>query len=411
MRKNAVIKTLTPIDGGVIAPAGFSLYQTYANLNRAGIAGQTDAALLFADRRYPVARVFTDCSLVSADIAQTKTRLKIGKAQSVLLHTAPTFSTPDALKASKQTALLVAEKSGCDYDDTLILSHGKLLGSYRSAELANAVAKLGQKAKKRDILSLLNMQPQPQDAFFHQTAYAFELGAFTCKIGAAFCCTSSKISDPVGFTCILTTDVCIENTLLQKALSAAVADTVALTDFGAEASPCDAVCILASGKAQNAKIDCADLEYKKFCDVLKRALRTICRLALTVSNPSRALLTCSVSGAPSITAARSIAGAIIRSKSLQACFLLHEIDPDRVVCTVGSAYDTVRLDKAEITLKTDKGEIILLDLGRTNTFPHERAKEILRSKEIDLHICLNDGNYRAIGQTTLLSPSEIADSK
>ena len=411
MRKNAVIKTLTPIDGGVTAPAGFSLYQTHANLNRAGTAGQNDAALLFADRRYPVARVFTDCSLVSADITQTKTRLKIGKAQSVLLHTAPTFSTPDALKASKQTALLIAEKTGCDYDDTLILSHGKLLGSYRYVELSNAVTKLGQKVKKRDILSLLNMQPQPQNAFFHQTAYAFELGAFTCKIGAAFCCTSSKISDPVGFTCILTTDVCIENTMLQKALSSAVADTVALTDFGAEASPCDAVCILASGKAQNAKIDCADLEYKKFCDVLKRALRTICRLALTVSNPNRPLLTCNVSGSPSITSARAVAGAIIRSKALQACFMLGEVDPDRVVCTVGSAYNTIRLDKAEITLKTEKGEIILLDLGRTSTFPPERTKEILSSEEIELNVRFNDGNYRAIGQTALMTASEITCAK
>ncbi len=407
MRKNAVIKTLTPIDGGVTAPAGFSLYQTCANIRRSGISPQTDVVLLFADRRYPVARVFTDSSFVSADITQTKTRLKIGKAQSVLLHTAPTLSTTDALKASKQIALLIAEKTGCDYDDTLILSHGKLSGAYPFEQLSSGVIRLGEKVKKGDLLSRLHMQPQQKNTFFYQAAYAFELGAFPCKIGALLCCTSSKTTDPVGFTCVLTTDVCIESAMLQKALHSAVADTVTLTDFGAECSPCDAVCILASGKAQNSKIDCGDLEYKKFCDVLKRALRVICRLALTVYNPDRRLLACNASGCPSISAARAVVSAFIRSKSLQACFLSDEIDADRVICTLGSAYENLRIDKAEITLSTEKGEIILFDLGRTSVFPRERAKEILDCKEIDLHIRLNDGNYRASGQTSLYSFSEI----
>ena len=403
MRKNAVNKTLTPIDGGVTAPDGFSLYQTQANLHRTGISAQNDVALLFADRRYPVARVFTDCSLASADITQTKTRLKIGKAQSVLLHTAPTLAAPEALKASKQIALQVAEKTGCDYDDTIILSHGKLIGSYPFEQIASAVARLGDKVKKRDLLSILHIQPQAQNTFFHQAAYAFEFGAFPCKIGAAFCCTSSTISAPSGFTCVLTTDVCIEGAMLQKALSVAVADTVALTDFGTEASPCDAVCILASGKAGNAKIDCADLEYKKFCDVLKRALRAVCHLALNIYHPNRRILTCRVSGCPSITAARAVVKSIISSKCIQACFLCDEMDADRVVCTVGSAYDSVRIDKAKIRIVTEKGEMILFDLGRTSSFPMEKAKELLSCKEICFEICLNDGNYRAHGQTALFA--------
>ena len=80
------------------------------------------------------------------------------------------------------------------------------------------------------------------------------LGGKGCTIGAISKGSGMIHPNMATMLCFITTDVAISTPMLQKALSAAVADSFNMLSIDGDTSTNDMACILASGKAENREI-------------------------------------------------------------------------------------------------------------------------------------------------------------
>lgn len=394
MRKNGVNKELLAIDGGVCAPSGFC-----ANGVRCGFLPDTDRedlALIFADKRAPVACVFSTGGVCGATATVTKKNIASGYARAIIANSGTANITEGGIPLAKQVCLEVAKRTKALESEVVIASTGKIgkplsLNTF-TKEIDCLIQGLastdeGSKAAARAIMT--------EDKTPKQIAYAFDLGAFPCKIGAIFK-GGARVSPNMATTlCFMTTDVNISPKMLQKALNTAVRDSFNMLDIDGISSPNDTVCILASGNAGNCRIDYEDTEYKKFSDALCEATKRICVLLAKDAKDMQKLLVCKVRGAKSKRTARAVARAIVCADGVRRTIKEKRLDLDGIL---GAAYGTgeeLEWQNLSISIVSNRGSLVLYEDGFAAAFYNEAVERVLGAEEIEISVSLGGDNFAA----------------
>ncbi|MBQ8308987.1 MAG: bifunctional ornithine acetyltransferase/N-acetylglutamate synthase [Clostridia bacterium] len=396
MRKNGVNKTLTPIEGGVCAPVGFraSGIRCGCGVNDA----KEDLALVVADKRFPVAAVFSQNALVGAPTAISKKHMQSGFARAVVVNSgiANVFAE-DGEEIARSICAKVGKKLGADADEILICSTGEIGLKFPTDKILQGVDFLVQSLDNTHENSLAAARAlMTTDKRVKQLSYSFDLGDYPCKIGAIFKGGRRVCPNMATTLCVLTTDVDITSEMLQKALSAATNDTLNLLDLDGISSPNDAVYIFTSRAAGNYRISCADSEYKKFAAALERVLDEVCRV---IAKEGERLFVWETVGAKSKRVARAIAKAAVGANALKARLEQKEMDITSLLCVIGGVEEKLGLENTEIILSSQKGKLTLFMDGKALTVSSVAIREILSADEITIKIDLGEGNYgaRAIG--------------
>lgn len=394
MRKNGVNKELIPIDGGVCAPSGFK-----ANGVKCGFLPDTereDLALVFADKRVPTACVFSTGAFCGAPAIVTKKNVASGYARAAIVNSGVANLTGDGVSLAKSVCRELSSRTKALETEIVIASTGKIgrpisLTTFlkRMDELVNGLSDTdeGSKAAARAIMT--------EDRTAKQAAFAFELGAFPCKIGAIFK-GGARVSPNMATTlCIMTTDVNISPKMLQKALDSAVKETFNMLDVDGISSPNDTVCVMASGNAGNCRIDYEDTEYKKFADALQEAARRICvALAKDVGDVKK-LLVCKVRGARSKRMARAVARAVVCADGIRNAISESRLEPDGIL---GAAYVTgeeFAFENVSLEISSEYGSLAIFEGNAATEFYPETVGRVLSAEEIEIRIALGIGNFSA----------------
>ena len=230
-----------------------------------------------------------------------------------------------------------------------------------------------------------------------QLAFAFELGDFTCKIGAVFKGNARVAPNMATTLCFLTTDVNITPEMLQKALTVAVNDTFNQLCIDCVPSPNDCVCILANGKVGNYKISVEDTEYKKFLFALTETVDRICKCLVENAKRNEIPFLCKVSGARSKKLARDVAKSIISATGIKMRLEEGKIDLADIYGAILSAGEKVEENALCVSVKTDEGKIVLMEDGNVLFVRNEPLRKMLADENFNLEITLGKGNYSAMG--------------
>ncbi len=400
MRKNGVNKKLTPISGGVCAPQGFAANGIYCELPPSLFMDKQvpreNFAIIRSDKRCPTACVYGKGALVGAPVKVTRKHLSSGYGRAVVVTSGiANVNGVDGEKQAQTLSRVFAKHADVLTEETVIASTGEMgkpfpLESFleNTKRLAEGLGKTEEKglAAARAIMT--------NDNYPKQFAYAFELGAYPCKIGG-ICKGTARVHPSMATTlCFLTTDACVSPQMLQRALTAAVRDTFNLLDIDGISSPNDTVCIMANGLAGNYCISEEDTEYKKFYFALEQTLARVCKMI--AEDGTEKAFSCYVTGAVSKSAARNVARTVVSSLALkrevhQATSLLIE----NLLCAVNESGEEIRLDRAEISLHSSVGKIFLFEDGKAKKFLAENAQRILNGNDAELRIFLGNGNYSA----------------
>ncbi len=394
MRKNGVNKELRAIDGGVCAPSGFC-----ANGVHCGFLPDTereDLALIFADKRAPVACVFSTGGVCGAVATVTKKNISSGYARAIIANSGAANVTKEGIPLAKQVCLEVAKRTKALETEVVIASTGKIGKPLSLATFTKGIDNLiqglsateaGSGAAARAIMT--------EDQTPKQIAYAFDLGAFPCKIGAIFK-GGARVSPNMATTlCFMTTDANISPKMLQKALNTAVRDSFNMLDIDGISSPNDTVCILASGNAGNCRIDYEDTEYKKFVDALCEATRRICILLAKDVKDMQKLLVCKVRGAKSKRTARAVARAIVCADGVRRKMKEQQLDLDGIL---GAAYGTgeeLEWENLSIALSSKLGSLVIYEENFATAFYSEAVEKVLSAEEIEISVSLGKENFAA----------------
>ena len=386
MRKNGVNRNITAIDGGICAPDGFMVGACACGIRAQG----EDLALLLSDSRCPTAAVYADGDFCGASSVISKKHLRDGYARAVVVNGGiANLFLPYGEKLADDICGLVEKAFVIRKEDVLIASTGETGKPLELKPFEKGVRELstcldrvsgGDKA----VRALIGA-----DGIGKQLSFSFELGAFTCKIGALFKATAHVCPNMATTLVFLTTDVNISSEMLQKALLTATRETLNGINIDGISSPNDAAFIVANGKAGNYKIDCVDTEYKKFVLALQLTLTEICKAIISG-------LLCEILSAKSKQIARELAKKIVGTSAIKRGLADGTVDIDGVLYILSELKAAKEFFDIKIAVKTSQTRLLLFEDGKKLPQNPALIKELLLGKEIFLEIDLSEGNFRSV---------------
>lgn len=399
MRKKDASKILTPVAGGVCAPAGFSVVGVRCGCSAR--ADKEDLALVSANKRVPVAGVFSQNALVGAPVRLSQKHLRLGYTRGVIVNSGvANVWQENGEEHAQRICRDVAKKLRADTNEILIASTGEIGAKFPVEKILSGldelVKNLGCTDEHGESVARALMTT---DKTSKQLSYSFDLGNYICKIGVVFKGGRRVCPNMATTLCILTTDVKITSEMLSKALTASTNNTLNLLDIDGVSSPNDCVFAMASGEVGNYLISCADSEYLKFADALECVLGEVCQVLAKDGETGDKLLICETVGTKSKKTARAIAKAVVGANALKESIAKNGLDTQTLLCIVGDAREPISLKNAEILLFSETGRITLSLGGKILATAPATLATILSAEEITVKIDFAEGNYgaRAIG--------------
>ncbi len=391
MRKNGVNKELRPILGGVCAPSGFRASGVAAGILE---ADKRDLAFILSEKLCSTACVYATGLLLGATAKITKKHLKNGLAQAVLVHSGiANVYQNDGERMAEYICSLLEKPFGVAAEDVVIASTGTIGKPLPVHAIEKGIGLLAGGLEATNEGSLRAAEAiMTTDRSCKQFAYEFDLGDFPCKIGV-ICKGNARVCPNMATTlAFLTTDVNVSTEMLQKALNAAVNDTLNMLNLDGIASPNDTVCVMANGRAGNYRISEPDTEYQKFVFALKKVLETVCRQIARDGDGK--LLVCKAYGAKSKQIARAVSRSLVEIYGARN--VGQRFQTESLVYAVASARNTDDLSKARIFMQTETLRVSVMEAGRPLILSTTAAETLGQANELEIHVDFGEGNYSAV---------------
>ena len=379
-------------EGGVCAPKGFRASGVHCGIRKNKT--KKDLALIVSEVRAATACVYTTNLVKGAPILVTKENVKDGYAQAVIVNSGNANTcNANGVEIAEGMCSLVEQHTGISAKDVVVASTGVIGQKLSLDPIAGGMQALvdGLGDHSRDAAeAIMTTDTVPKEIVCSILIGGKEvtLGAI-CK-GVGMICPN--MATMLMFVC---TDAAIEPALLQEMLSADVKRSLNMVSVDRDTSTNDTMCVMANGLAGNPIIRKKDGDYKKLAAALHYITTDLCRKIAKDGEGATKLLTCTVRGAVSEKAARTIAKSVINSPLVKTAMFGSDANWGRVLCAIGYAGVPVDVNKIRVSFASDEGEILVCERGAGVDFSEEDAKRILSRDEIVIAVELGDGRYQA----------------
>ena len=383
------------INGGVCAPMGFKAGGIHCGIRKS--KEKKDLALILSDVRAAAASVYTQNLVKGAPIDVTRANIADGRAQAIICNSGNANTcNADGIEIAQGMCHLLAEAAGIAASDVIVASTGVIGQPLSLAPMAAGMDALvsslsadpsGSKDASAAIMTT--------DLVEKEIAVEFSLGGKTCKMGGIAKGSGMIHPNMATMLCFITTDVAISTPMLQKALSAAVADSFNMLSIDGDTSTNDMACILASGKAENREIVSENEDFALFTQMLSTLLIRIAREMARDGEGATKLVICEVSGAKDQDTARTVAKSVICSSLVKTAMFGADANWGRVLCAMGYAGAEIDVTKADVSFASPAGRVEVCQNGAGIPFSEERAKQVLLEEEIKIDVRLHDGEAHA----------------
>ena len=379
------------IKGGVCAPLGFKANGIHCGIRKNKT--KEDLALVFAECDCAAAAVYTTNKVKGAPIAVTRENIANGYARAIICNSGNANTcNADGVQKARRMCELAAQATGISPEQVIVASTG-VIGQILPIEpiqagmpaLAAGLSREGEEAAARAIMTT--------DTVVKQFAACDEIGGKSVRVGAMAKGSGMIHPNMATLLCFVTTDAEISPALLDKALRAAVADTLNMVSIDGDTSTNDMLTIMASGKS-GAKISKAE-GFEEFLALLKGVLTDVSRAIAKDGEGATRLLECEVTGAPDLPTAKKIAKSVICSSLLKAAISAADANWGRVLCAIGYADAEFDIDKIDVDLCSQAGKIAVCRGGSGVPFDEDEAKKVLLPDEVRVLVNCNAGDAKA----------------
>lgn len=384
------------IDGGVCASKGFKASGIYCGIKETENK-KNDIALVVSDVMCNAAAVYTQNKVKGAPIVVTKRNLETtgGKAQAVIVNSknANTCNADGEEKAEKMCQL-AANALNLKPEEVIVASTG-VIGQILPIEpIERAIPKLilglcvcGNEDAATAIMTT--------DTVKKEVAVEFEIDRKVCHLGGM--AKGSGMIHPNMATTLnfITTDCAVSRDMLQKALSEVVKITYNCLSVDGDQSTNDMVALMSNGLAQNVEISEPNANFKIFKQALYIVMMNMTRMLAKDGEGATKLLECTVSGAKDLDSAITVAKSVICSPLFKCAMFGSDANWGRILCAVGYADAEFDINKVDVSLASNAGEICVCKDGAGIEFSEEEAKKILLEDEIQIKISIGDGEFSA----------------
>jgi glutamate N-acetyltransferase/amino-acid N-acetyltransferase len=400
-----LINNAKEISGGITAPKGFKaagmtvgIKSSSANLPQNPTPDKKDLGLIFCEEPCTTAALFTTNKVKAAPILLSQKHLadSAGKSQAIIVNSGNANAcNKTGTQVAESMAALTADSLGIAAEAVLVASTGVIGQEMPVAPLESGIPQLAANLSATAAASVEVAEAiMTTDTFKKEFAVEVEISGAKVRVGGI--AKGSGMINPNMATMLafITTDVCITQKMLNKALCCHNSFNNICVD--GDTSTNDMVCVMASGLAANREIatDCED--YDKFCDALLTITENLAREIARDGEGATKLIGCNVTRAPSEEIARAVAKSVISSSLVKAALGAADANWGRILCAVGYADADFDVNKVEIMLHSAKGTLTVCKEGKGVEFCEDEATEILSEPEIMLFIYLHSGDCGAI---------------
>ena len=396
------------IDGGITAPQGFTANGVNAGLK----TGRTknDMALIYSDVQCNAAGVFTKNRVKAESVKLTRKNIADGKAQAAIINVAVANACTGAEGAENafKTTQAVAKALGVKAEDVIVGSTGVIGQQLPIQKMLDAVPSLAAGLSK-DKHTEASIGIMTTDTKNKECAVECTIGGKIVRFGT-MCKGSGMIHINMGTMLgFITTDCAISSAMLDKALHESILGTYNCVSVDGDTSTNDTLVILANGKAGNALIESEGADYDAFLAALNKLNRVMAMKIAADGEGATRLVQCTVNGAATVEAARSLAKEVISSSLVKAAMYGSDANFGRFLCAMGYSGIEFDPDKTSIWFTSKGGaESYFADYegfdvhgensvqvykdGVPLDFDEDKAKKIMQEEAVEILVQCGEGS-------------------
>ncbi|MDW7651920.1 MAG: bifunctional glutamate N-acetyltransferase/amino-acid acetyltransferase ArgJ [Bacillota bacterium] len=370
--------------GGITAATGFRAAGIHCGIKK----NKKDLALVVSDAPAAAAGVYTKNRFQAAPVTVTREHLAGGTARAILCNSgnANACSGSQGLQDARRMAELTAEMLGVEPADIVVSSTG-VIGQYLPMDKVEAGI--------RDITGALSPDGgddaaeaiMTTDLVDKKTAYSLEIGGKTVTVGGMAKGSGMIHPNMATMLAFITTDCAITPALLQKALTYTVDRSYNLITVDGDTSTNDMAVVLANGLAKNLEISEENEDYQRFVDVLQRVNTELSQKIVRDGEGATKFLEVAIEHAASFADGKKLAMGILGSNLVKTAFFGEDANWGRIVSAMGQTDVEFYPERVNIWL----GDLQVTKDGQGLLFDEDRAKEILKEKEIKITVDLGMG--------------------
>jgi glutamate N-acetyltransferase / amino-acid N-acetyltransferase len=381
------------VEGGVTAARGFTAAGMYCGIRKN--KSKPDLALIYSSAPCSAAAVYTQNLVKGAPIIVTRKNISDGIAQAVICNSGNANTcNADGEEKAQMMCEAAAKELGIKADDVIVASTG-VIGQVLPIEpILNTISALA-KSLSPDGSADAAKAIMTTDTEVKNLAVEFTIGGKAVHIGGIAKGSGMIHPNMATMLCFLTTDASISPKALDSALREAVNVSFNMVSIDGDTSTNDMTSILASGLAENTKIETNTEDYKTFVAGLTELSTTLARKVAKDGEGATKLLVCNVTGAKSKEDAVLVSKSVICSSLFKAAMFGADANWGRVLCAIGYSKADTDINAVDVAFESKAGRIEVCKNGAGIDFDEDKAKKILMQDEINVDVALHDGKYKA----------------
>lgn len=374
---------------GVTFAKGFTAAGVKAGIKK---SGNLDVAVIYTKTQAVVAGTFTQNKVAAAPVYVSKEVVATGTAHAIVANAgcANACTGQQGLDDAHKMAQIAADELGVNADDVIVGSTGVIGVNLPMDKLEDgikdAVANLSADGSDNAGRAIITT-----DTHSKSVTCEFELSGKTVRMGAIAKGSGMIRPNMATMLCYITTDIAIDQALLQKAVSGCVEKSFNMISVDGDMSTNDMVIVLANGEANNAKITEENADYQIFFDKLMMLCTELAKQIAADGEGASKFLTINVKGAKSFADAKTVGMAIANSPLVKTAFFGEDPNWGRVICAVGYSGADMVPEKTVVKF----GGITIFANGTGATYDEKALAHVMKEKDIVIDIELNMGQEDA----------------
>jgi glutamate N-acetyltransferase/amino-acid N-acetyltransferase len=373
------------VSSGVTAPLGFRAAAVASGIK----PDRLDLALLVADAACTAAGVFTTNLAEAAPVVVSRGHLAGGRARAIVVNAgcANAGTGEGGLADARQTAEIAARAVGCPIEEVLVASTGVIGVRLPMEKVRAGIAEAGRRLSRQGgadaARAIMTTDTKPKEV-----AVEFRVGDTTCVVGGMAKGAGMIAPNMATMLAFFTTDAAVEASLLRRALTDAVGESLNRITVDGDTSTNDCAVVLGSGARPAPAIDREGPSFDAFRRALTDAARQLSRMLVGDGEGVTRVAEVRVEGARTAAEADRIARTVAESPLVKTA--LHGGDPNwgRVLGAVGRA--GVPLDVSRVSIWI--GDVHVAEGGAARDYDERTAAAAMHEDPVLIRIRLGEGD-------------------
>lgn len=376
----------TPIATPIHAVKGFTFAAAEAGIKA---SGRNDCALITSSTPAACAGVFTQNKVIAAPLVVSKPRIAAGHCQAILINSGNANACTGAagLEHAQHSSAVLAAELQIDEQLVAVASTGVIGVPLPVERLTAAIPSLCA-TRAADQAGAVAEAIMTTDGFSKVSQRTIVIAGQSCQIlavakGAGM--IHPNMATMLGF---VMTDIVIDPSLLQPALTQAVDDSFNSITVDGDTSTNDMVLILANGAAENIRVVAGSSEAQQFQTALNEVLLDLAKMIVSDGEGATKLVQIQLTGATDAAQAKIAARSVATSSLVKTAFFGEDANWGRIIAAVG--YADVDVDPNKIDIFFDEVQVVANGLT-TGAQQEQLATQVLKHAEFSVRINLNLG--------------------